>query len=265
MAAPPIEPTEPMARPLPISYSSGLTRPLKTAEEVARDIVHDIVSAGLRSGDKLPPEALMLQQYGVSRQSLREGLRLLEVQGLISLRRGPGGGPIVGVVDAANFGRVSTLYYHLIGVSHSELMDAWAWSEGQLAALAAEHPDRDAVRDALTTYLERDAPPIGDLERDEFVEKHSLFHYVVGRHCGNRALELSLTSYGIIVSHHLLRELDPRAFGESIAHDHREIAKAVIAGKAATARLLAARHVRRIENAYRRAVKTPIDELVEWR
>ena len=95
--------------------SDSVTRTLKTSESVARDIVHDIVSGGLRTGDRLEPEALMLEQYGVSRESLREGLRLLEAQGLISIRRGPGGGPIVGRVDPANFGRMSTLFYHLVG------------------------------------------------------------------------------------------------------------------------------------------------------
>ena len=94
---------------LPIAPQGGALRGLKTSESVARDIVHDIVTAGLQDGDGLPSEAAMLQQYGVSRESLREGLRLLEVQGLIRIRRGPGGGPIVGSLDPANMGRTSTL------------------------------------------------------------------------------------------------------------------------------------------------------------
>ena len=48
-------------------------RPLKTSETVARDIVHDVVAGGLGQGDSLPSEARMLEQYGVSRESLREG------------------------------------------------------------------------------------------------------------------------------------------------------------------------------------------------
>ncbi len=74
--------------------------PLKTAESVARDIVNDIVASGLGEGDVLASEAKMVEQYAVSRESLREGLRLLEAQGLIRIRRGPGGGPVVGTVAA---------------------------------------------------------------------------------------------------------------------------------------------------------------------
>ena len=104
---------------LPIRSTSAALRPLKASESVARDIVDDIVVERLDEGDNLPAETAMLQQYGVSRETLREALRLLEVQGLISIRRGPGGGPIVGVVDPANLGRVSTLYYHLAGATYA--------------------------------------------------------------------------------------------------------------------------------------------------
>jgi GntR family transcriptional regulator, transcriptional repressor for pyruvate dehydrogenase complex len=51
-----------------------------------------VLEGGLGEGDSLPTEAHMLAHDGVSRESLREGLRLLETQGLITLRRGPGGG-----------------------------------------------------------------------------------------------------------------------------------------------------------------------------
>ena len=124
-------------------------RSLKASESVARDIVDDIVVRRLREGDGLPPESAMLQQYGVSRETLREGLRLLEVQGLISIRRGPGGGPIVGAVDPANLGRTSTLYYHLAGATYAELFEAWVVCERIIAELAAANPDRDAVRAAM--------------------------------------------------------------------------------------------------------------------
>src|ERR1700736_3250251 len=97
-------PVRPLAGPAVFS-SEAVTRRLKTSESVARDIVHDIVSGGLRTGDRLAPEAVMLEQYGVSRESLREGLRLLEVEGLITIRRRPGGGPIVVRVDPATVGR----------------------------------------------------------------------------------------------------------------------------------------------------------------
>ena len=129
---------------LPITTGDAVFRPLKTAEGFARDLVRDIVNRGLQTGDKLPSEAVMLEDYGLSRESLREGLRLLEVQGLITIRRGPGGGPIVGHLDPASLGRTSTLYFHLAGATYRELLEAWLVLEPILAERAARNPDRDA-------------------------------------------------------------------------------------------------------------------------
>jgi GntR family transcriptional regulator, transcriptional repressor for pyruvate dehydrogenase complex len=87
----------------------------------------------------------MVEQYAVNRESRREGLRLLEVQGLITLRRGPGGGPVVDRLDPANLGRISTLYYHLAGGTYAELFEAWAIAETILAERAARNPTGSAM------------------------------------------------------------------------------------------------------------------------
>src|SRR5262245_25891586 len=120
-----------------VNPATAVTRAIKTSESVARDIIRDVVRLRLRTGDGLPNEAAMIAQYGVSRESLREALRLLEVQGLITLRRGPGGGPIVGQIDPANLGRTSTLYFHVAGSTYQELFDAWVLTEKVQAELAA--------------------------------------------------------------------------------------------------------------------------------
>ena len=73
--------------------AAGPRRSVKTSEAVMVLLVRDMVARGLTSGDRLPTEAEMMRQYGVSRASLREAIRLLEVQGLITLKPGPGAGP----------------------------------------------------------------------------------------------------------------------------------------------------------------------------
>src|SRR6516165_7115435 len=67
-------------------------RNVKRSEMLAQEIVEEIIAKGLNPGDLLPPEAEMLSHYGVGRASLREALRLLESQGLVTLKPGPGGG-----------------------------------------------------------------------------------------------------------------------------------------------------------------------------
>lgn len=247
-----------------IATGDAVTRPLKTSESVARDVAHDIITLGLQPGDSLPPEAAMLQHYGVSRESLREGLRLLEVQGLISIRRGPGGGPIVGTVDPANLGRSSTLYYHMAGATYQELFEAWTLAESLLAERAARHPDREARAAAMEPYLDsgvHEAPE--DVAR--FVQEQGGFHTAVASLARNRVLELTLQTMGRIVSHHVAVVDDPREVRRMLADDHLTLAKAIIAGHPTRAHDLMERHIMGVVHYYGERAGTKLDDFIEWR
>jgi DNA-binding FadR family transcriptional regulator len=258
-----VGPVRPVAGPA-IFTSDAVTRPLKISESVARDIVHDIVSGGLHTGDRMPPEAVMLEQYGVSRESLREGLRLLEAQGLITLRRGPGGGPVVGRVDPANFGRISTLFYHLAGGTYSELFEAWAVTEATLAERAARNEDRAMVRSAMEPFL--DLPDEeGPFTVDEFVKAHSHFHAVVASLADNRVLQLMLQTIGQIVTHHIVVSADPRDSEGDIDRDHVEVARAIAAGRPAKARSRMEDHIHLLSEFYAGQIGAQMEEFIEWR
>lgn len=238
-------------------------RPLKTAEAFARDLVHVIVSQGLTTGDKLPSEAVMLEEFGLSRESLREGLRLLEVQGLITIRRGPGGGPIVGHLDPASLGRTSTLYYHLAGGTYAELLEAWVVSEVTLAERAARNPDRDAVRAAMEPYLA--LPPEDDEDITGFVLSHSHFHSVLASLAENRVLEMMLQTVGQIVTHHVLGHADPRHDRATIEADHMAIAQAVAAGAPQKAGKAMERHVTTMIEVYKEHLGAQLHDFIDWR
>ncbi|MET0908786.1 MAG: GntR family transcriptional regulator [Ilumatobacteraceae bacterium] len=247
---------------LPIAATSSSLRSLKASESVARDIVDDIVVRRLREGDGLLPESAMLQQYGVSRETLREGLRLLEVQGLISIRRGPGGGPIVGTVDPANLGRTSTLYFHLAGATYAELFEAWAVCERVIVEMAAANPDREAVRAAMAPYVEHAQPVEETLE--DFVVRHSEFHVAVASLARNKVLQLTLTAIGQIITHHVAVNADPRDARNTIEHDHTAIARAIVAARRVKAGDLMEEHVRAITDFYRADIGPQMNDFIDW-
>jgi len=64
-------------------------------QEVANQLRRSISEGKLRPGDKLPPERNLAQMFGVSRNTMREALRALELSGLIELRLGSAGGAFV--------------------------------------------------------------------------------------------------------------------------------------------------------------------------
>jgi DNA-binding FadR family transcriptional regulator len=250
---------------IPIAPGNGLTRPPKRAETVARDLVRDIVRQGRQPGDALSSEADMVAAYAVSRESLREALRLLEVQGLVAIRRGPGGGPSVCTVDPANLGRISTLYYHMAGATYRELSEAWVLAESLLAGRAARNPHADARLAAMLPYLQdRNGSSGSDADVTAFMRTHMSFHARVAALVQNRVLEITLQTMGQIVSHHVVVTDDPRGLGRDLGDDHRRVAVAIVAGLADQASSIMEEHIGGIARAAGEHLGPRFDDLIEW-
>lgn len=73
----------------------------RVAERVVDEICTYIDSKGLTIGDKLPPERVFMELFGVGRSSLREALRVLSTVGIIDVRHGDGM-YVAGPADARN-------------------------------------------------------------------------------------------------------------------------------------------------------------------
>ena len=130
------------------------TAPLPEARQIiAHDLVGQITARQAGPGLALPPEAEMVKAYGVGRATLREALRLLEVQGLLSMWPGPGGGPVVSTLGAADFARVASLYLQVSGATKGEIIAARVELEACMARLAAEAQDPAGLA-ALRSELE---------------------------------------------------------------------------------------------------------------
>jgi GntR family transcriptional repressor for pyruvate dehydrogenase complex len=264
----------PGARGLPIVYGlvtwvtrGGLTevlprRSAKTSEVVAADVVRDVVARGLVIGNHLPSEAVMLEQYGVGRESLREALRLLETQGLLTIKRGPGGGPIVSGVDPTYLARNAALYFHLSGATYEEVMHAWQVLEPAVAAQVARLPDRAEVRRLMAPHLHQLHP---DVERELFVSTTTGFHTTLAQLSGSRVLVLLLRAISHIVVEQVLVSMDPVDERDSIELDHVGIAQAISDGRAAKAQKLMSEHIQHVRDSCARRCPERMQELVEWR
>jgi GntR family transcriptional repressor for pyruvate dehydrogenase complex len=249
-----------------VAPTEAVMRPPKTAESVARLIIHDIVERNARPGDRLASEADMVEELGVSRGSLREALRLLEVQGLIALRRGPGGGPVVEPVDPANLGRTSTLFYHLAGASYDELFEAWKVVEATLAELSARNHDRHERERLMAPYLQPNKPsrPSGDRTPVLPGLGHARFHWALAVLSGNRVLELMLQTPGLILTHHLVASTASDML-DRIAEEHANIARAVVQARPRQARALMVEHIQWLSEFYREHGEIHGEANIDWR
>lgn len=249
---------------IPIAPGGSVLRPMKTAEQAARDVVREIMTKGLGPGDSLPSEAVMIKQLGYSRESLREALRLLEVQGMITLRRGPGGGPIVGTVDPANLGRIEALFFHMAGATYDELFEAWVTAQVLLASRAAAHPDADVRREVMEPYLKGEAGEDDHSDLRLFVEGHGGFHTAVARLARNKVLELTMTAYGQLVTHHIATVGDPRPLHRALIEEHVELAQAIVDGDVDKAGRLMEKHLHNVIAYSREHLGDRLDGFIEW-
>ena len=167
--------------------TSVAPRAEKVSEVVARSIVQDIAPRDLQPGTMLPPESVMLERYRVGRASLREGLRILEIQGLITIKPGPGGGPVVGQANSRDFGRMATLHYQAVGATFRELVEARLIIEPLMAGLAAATRNRQLL-DELRIMSDRTREGLQD--DFEYSSSASDFHGAMAGASGNRILDL---------------------------------------------------------------------------
>jgi len=87
--------------------------PQKAAELVAEEIRSGIAEGRLAPGHRLPPQPELAARFGVSAPTLREALRILETDGLVSVRRGVKGGTIINAPNLAAMSRQLRIYLQM--------------------------------------------------------------------------------------------------------------------------------------------------------
>lgn len=160
----------------------------KAAETVADELRRQIVTGRLRPGDKLHPENMLQAEFAISRPTMREALRLLESEGLITISRGKHGGARVSTIDLGNAASQVGVFLQITGTT---LQDVWLArtiieppAAGLLAALRnpAAFADLEANITAAREASKTDLIRYADLSAE--------FSMLITRHCGNKTIHL---------------------------------------------------------------------------
>ena len=124
----------------------------------------------------------MVERYGVARGSLREALRFLELHGVLSIKSGPGGGPVIETPNGRHFASTLALTLQFIGARFRAIVETrWAVEPG-IAALAAERATAEELV-ALRACLAAMRARLRDGAR--FQEENRRFHDLIAFACGN--------------------------------------------------------------------------------
>ena len=157
----------------------------KSAELVAAALRLQIVRGDLEEGASLPPETVLLQQFGVSRPTLREAFRILESERLITIIRGVHGGGRVHAPTGEVAARYAALVLQYGGATLRDVYKARSVIEPACARMLASHRTNQQLKElraALAAETERTSP------RD--VRAAANFHRLVVELTGNQTLIL---------------------------------------------------------------------------
>jgi GntR family transcriptional regulator, transcriptional repressor for pyruvate dehydrogenase complex len=199
-----------------MTIADPAARPQKAAMLVAQRIVRDALRENLQPGDLLLPEKTMLEKYQTGRGTLREALRLLEFQGVISLKPGPRGGPVLQSPNASHLASTLVLLMQLKEAPFRTIVEVRHAMEPMISSLAAQRMDNDSL-EALNGTIEQMRTEMGD--QHSFLDANKRFHDIIAWSSGN-------TLFGYIVDS-LLGIMDGALIGiDYPAHRRTAILKA---------------------------------------
>ena len=232
----------------------GLLEPVKRSRiyEHIVEQIHALIREGRWApGDQIPPERELAERFRVSRTSVREALRALEMQGIIDSRQG--GGTFVRTADRETL--VPPLAAAILRGQRelAEVLEVRELIEPGIARLAAVRATDEHVSE-LEGLLESQRACIA--EQRSFVEEDTAFHYTLARAADNHIL---LRLHNVILD--LLREsrqsyLHVPERPQMSLRGHEAILRAIKARDGDSANRASLAHITEVRDGILRALNT---------
>ncbi|WP_219414232.1 FadR/GntR family transcriptional regulator [Pseudonocardia nigra] len=200
---------------------------LRPRQQVEDQIKAAILSGALHPGDRLPGEVELARQFAVSRTTVREALRSLSTQNLITKTPGAGGGSFVRSVDQ------SALRSALVDSVHNLL--ALGTIEFEEVAIVRQHLEVPAVRLAAVNRTTEDMAELREivaLQRSISVDDPRVpaldeqFHGAIARASGNRVLASFVSALHTETEPVHYLDLSPEV-GRTTVRQHQRIVRAI--------------------------------------
>ncbi|MGV8907475.1 MAG: FadR/GntR family transcriptional regulator [Propionicimonas sp.] len=217
---------------------------LHAYEVVLRHIEAGILDGTHRVGDQLPPERELAANLGVSRSAVREAMRVLQTQGLIISRTGPGRGTRIAPAQGSALARIFQLHLALSDTGSGDLTETRVALERSSAALAAQRATQKSLR-RLNAAVEA----MATAETIEgFNDLDTEFHVLIAR-AGQNQLIADLT----VAIRQAVRETIRDASAEmpdwlhfrlQLIREHGGVLDAIVAGDPTSAASLMEAHIR---------------------
>lgn len=222
----------------------------RLAELVADELRDRILSAEQLDGGLLPKQEDLLDEFRVSAPSIREALRILETEGLVTVLRGNTGGATVRRPSASKVAYMAALVLQSQEVGLDDVAAALTNLEPRCAAMAAARDDRaTTVVPALEARIEAQRAVVHDPEA--FAHESRRFHEDLVAGCGNQTMILVIGAIESLWSAHLgglarkaahLGAFQQREVRDRALEEHEALAGAIADGDADEAQRLSIAH-----------------------
>jgi GntR family transcriptional repressor for pyruvate dehydrogenase complex len=234
----------------------GVRRVRKAYEQVADQLRQLILDGVITPGHRLPNEAALSVQFGVSRATVREALRVLATQNLIRTTKGATGGSFVILPTADHISDFLSANISLLSstetVSLDEFLELREFLEVPAARLAARRHSAEAV-ERMEAAIPGD--PRGLDTQEQFIHNKD-FHSQVVLASGNTLLSIAAQPIFSVLQTNLSRSTLGRRFHDQINADHRAIAAAIASGDEDRAAGAMHRHLAYLRPFYEKAWRT---------
>ena len=227
----------------------------RISDEVLNQLKSAILSGDFKPGQKLPSERELMESFTVSRLTVREAVRALELTGFVNVRQGPTGGAFV---NDLGFDHLADSYFDLFNagkLSLDEMVQVRNLIGPEVARLAALNLTPKTGRQLRQAYENEKKPAASHAE---WVRRNTLVDLQLARMCGNR-LYLAILEPLITLFREIILVVKSE---KTVIHDHSEhaeIVELVLAGDADGAARAMRRHLAAmgdslisLEKAYRK-------------
>ena len=219
---------------------SAIQPTIKLADQVARQLEAQIRAGRFQPGEKLPTEAVLVQQLEVSRTVVREAISRLQSRNLVESRQGSGVYVKAAGIEPLDLDSLRLTSKHAV-IQIAELRRALESEVAELAAQRRGDDDLRRIRAAVDALAE--AVRLG---RDG-VEEDVAFHRAIAQAAGNPFLIRTLDYLAQFLrgGTRVTRANEARRadFAQAVTAEHERIVAAIEAGDAPAARQAAATHM----------------------
>jgi DNA-binding FadR family transcriptional regulator len=226
----------------------------RTRADLFKDMIEqlrfDIATGKIATGRRFPPERELAERFAVSRTTIREVVRALEVVGLVDIKRGRDGGVFTTSNCRALASSPFTSLLALEPVSSAQALEFRQLVEPRAAGLAALR-----ATDAEVKNLRRSLDMISDGETtvDRYIESNRLFHAAVARATNNPHLFNVLSEFFEAPETAAVARQAAASQWSLIRYFHRKIADAIEQRDARQAELWMDAHLAQVEQDLSRA------------